>query len=415
MGSLFKSKTTTTKQPFETNPWEAQQPYLQGGFDAAQSALNSGLSAQNPVTNYTASMNAGQQNAINTLSQNGMGVQGQAQTLQNAGAAGATQGLQDYAQNASGLYGQIMGQNPTQSLQGFNKSMQGVANAAGNIDQGMLGQFSNNTQDLYNTAGQDSTSRIIGNAGQYADNPYLSGQIDAAINDVRKGFDQTVGGINGAATGTGNINSTRAGILESRALDDAMDRASSISSSMRGDAYANGLNIAQAENAQQFNNQLNANSQLGQGFDRYLSSNGQAFGQLSDAAGLALSGGVAKNDMQNAQFGQGLAANDAVLNSANTSFDFLNGGYGLGQQGASDALNANTALQMQDQNVINGQLQQYLDNKTGNMDLVTAYMNAVGGNYGQSGFTTQTTQSASPFQQIVGGIATGLGAYSGMK
>lgn len=305
--NLFKPTTSSVRSPFETNPWEAQQGYLTQGFSAASNALDNGLGINNGITDYTADLTADQTGYLNSI--------------------------QSFGSNLANGAGQ-------QALQ------------AGQQGLGSMGAYQQNTQDLYNRAGQNQTGQILQDAGQYANNPYLQGQIDSAIGDVRKGFDQQVGGINSGASGTGNINSTRAGTLEAYARDDAMDRAGQISSSMRGDAYQQGLGMAQGQNQMQFSNMMGANQ-----------NNYQA---------TALGG------------------------------DLSNLGGQLGLQGLNAGLGAAGGFQTQNQNEINGERERALAQQS----IVGQYMQNVGGNYGNSGYTTSVSQSQSPFQTLVGAGVT---------
>ncbi len=307
MGSLFKSKTKTHNTPYEQNPWKPQEDYLKYGFGQAQDALTAAQKGFGQIGDFTADMTQGQMDAISGITQQGMGA----------------------SQDVASMFGQ-----------------------AGQGLFGNLAAYGKNANDLYAQAGVDPTQSIIENAQAYADNPYVQGQIDSALGDVRKAFDGTVGDINGSATGSGNINSTRAGVLESMALDDAMDRSADISSGIRSAAYENGLNRAMSEHQQSWQNQLAANGLLG-------SSGMQGVGLM----------------------GQGLAT---------------------GLQGFNDALSAQGMLQSQAQNEITGSIQQAMTPQ----DLIAQYMQTIGGSYGAHGFGTQVTQSASPFQQIMGGAAT---------
>lgn len=309
MGSFFSSKTEAVKQPFESNPWKPQQPYLQSGFKDASGALSSGLQTVNGIQDFTADMSPEQ---IADL-----------QRIRSQGGS-----VSDLSQAALGA-----GQN---GINNFN-------------------QFGANAGNLVGQAGVDPTQRIIGNAQAYMNDPNLQGQIDAALGDVNKSFQRQVGDINSGATGTGNINSTRSGTLEAYALDDAMDRGAQISSTMRGNAYQQGIDRAMTTDANQFQQQLAANGQLG-------------------AAG---EGG----------------------------FNIGGAGYGLGAQGAQDSLMASSAYQQQAQAEIQGKLAQ----GQAPMDLVQQYMATVGGNYGQNGYQTQIKETPSIFQTLVGGAATAAG------
>lgn len=311
MGSLFKSKTKAVQQPFETNPWEAQQPYLKEGFSSASDAFSTGMNTLGGVTDFTADMTDGQR-----------------------------QDLTDMRNLGRGTFGNV-------ASGGVSAGMSTLPNFAASGD---------NYSNLYRMASEDPTQGILTNARAYADDPFLQGQIDSALGDVRKAFDRNVGDINAGAVGTGNINSTRAGALEAIALDDAMDRGASIASGMRGQAYQAGLDRAMTTQQNQFDNQLTATGAL-------------------EANGLR-------------------------------GFDLASSGAALGMDGLRSAYDAGSIFQGQDQAEIEGML-----TKAGMpLDLVKSYMAAVGGNYGNSGYTTAIQETPSPFQTLVGGLATFAGA-----
>lgn len=312
MSSLFKSKTTQTQAPFESNPWEPQQEYLLSGFSQGSDALTKALQGVGAITDTVADLNPTQQTAIGALSSLGLGQ------------------AQDVGQN--------------------------IVNA-GNANLGNLSQFGTAASGFNDYVNTDRTSDIMSRGAQYADNPYLQGQIDSALSDVNRAFQSDVGNINAAATGSGNINSTRAGALEARALDDAMDRAASVSSNMRSSAYESGL-------------------------DRSLAQDQSTVQQMLQGAGLLSQSGL-------------------------TGLDALSAGLNTQQTGLNTALNAGSILQGQNQAEIDGKLAQ----AQMPMDLINQYMQIVGGNYGSQGYNTQVSQSASPFQQLVGATSTLMGAF----
>lgn len=312
---LFDSKTKTTQNPFETNPWQPQQDYLKTGFAASKGALGTALASNAGISDFTADMN----------------------------------GVQTGALSASNSFNQSV-------MPGASGAV-----AAGSAAVGGLPGYQNNASDLYARTGADRTGAIINSAGQYANNPGLQGQIDSALGDVRKAFDQRVGGINSDASATGNINSTRAGVVESLARDDAMDRAATVSSQMRGDAWNNGLSLASQNMSDQFSQQAGANTQLG------------------NSVGLGLD-----TMSTGAQIGQGA----------------------LGQQFINGSL-----TQAQQQAEIEGLRAKGMSE----MEIVSKYMGNVGGSYGQQGFTSQTETQPSIFQQVLGGAASVAGAYAGLR
>lgn len=311
MGSFFKSKTTTTKQPFETNPWEAQQPYLKEGFTQGKDALNTAMAGVAGVQDPVANMTAGQTNAIKGITGLGMGA---AQKYGNSAANLGMAGMQDFS------------------------------------------NYSANNKALFDFAGQDATDAILANGAKYANDPNLQGQIDAALGDVNKAFQRDQSSINSGAAGTGNINSTRAGALEATAQNDAMNRGAAIASQMRGAAYQNGIDQAASEYQNRFANMAGANQNLGAG--------------------------------------------------ASVAADLANSGINAGMTGYNSAFDAQGKLQTQAQNEIDGGL----NLSSMPLDMVSKYMSAIGGNYGNTGYTTQVSKSASPFQQLLGGVTSLAGA-----
>lgn len=305
--SLFGG-TKEVKQPFESNPWKPQQPYLEYGFEQGKGALTDAMKATDKITDFTANMNGGQVQDLNAI--------------------------QGFGRDTIGGVAQT----------GINTGLSTVGN---------FGQAGQNYGQLYSQAGVDPTQGIISNAQAYANDPYLQGQIDSALGDVRKAFDGTVAGINSSATGSGNINSTRAGALEAIALDDAMDRGAAISSQMRGQAYQSGLDRAMTTQQTQFDNQFRANAGLEQsgigGFT--MASNGAALGM----------GGLESS----------LAAGDRFQGQAQAEID------GAREKAAAD------------------------------LGLVSSYMGAIGGNYGSNGYQTQ-------IQKTPGLLQTGLGITSSL-
>lgn len=312
MGKLFKPQTETTKSPFESNPWKPQQEFIKKGFQAGSNALDNALDINSGVKDYTANLTQDQQRLIDGIKSHGTGA------------------AMDASRAALGV---------------------------GNANLGVADQFGSNAAAIYADAGQNRTDAVLNDAHKFADDPYLQGQIDAALGDVRKAFDRDVGDINAAATGSGNINSTRAGALEAIALDDAMDRAADISSSMRGQAYQAGIDRSMAMDDATFARRLAAN------------------GMIADAGAFGLGA-----------TGQGLQ---------------------FGSAGLNDALAAESIRQEQAQREIDGQRQMSREE----LDLISRYMAAIGGNYGQSGYQTHISESPSIFNQIAGAALT----YAGLK
>lgn len=554
MGSLFKSKTKAIQQPFESEPWEPQQPYLEEGFEQALQQLNNSLGGLGNFKDPVADLNQQQLNQIQSginlgnLAQGaGLGMAGQGQGLaqllgsaagnignidrvasglmgqgnqfagqmsqlagqtaqtgnqflstgqranqaaQNAGnnlLALAGQGAQAGQKDTAALGGMI-NQNAQQNLNGANQFSQnatGIADLSGNYASQIgdnLDQSSGASQGVLDRSnqlyGNGDVSGILSDAQKVADNPYLQSQIDNAISDVQRGFQNTQAQINANASGAGGMNSTRAGLLESRALEAAQRTAGNISSQMRSDAYNTGLNTAlqnKSQNNALLNTQLgagqqqmgindqrmnlagqdlqtrlNANNQFGAGqqmaqdarntavsqtFDNAMLGQGirnDQFSQTSLAHNTNLSGYDSLLAALQGQVGAQNTAGNLLGSAAGTALnagtaglealmgnnaqraqlgsignDLINGGFGLASGGNVSAYDAASRLQNQAQAEIDGRLGL---NGAG-LDLVAQYLGAIGGNYGTQGYQTSVSKSPSPFQQIVGGASSLIGAF----
>lgn len=236
----------------------------------------------------------------------------------------------EFFQNPSFSGQRVAGLNPFQTgsannLGGFSGAFtpmaQGAAAGLGLSNIGAGYGFGNNAQSIFNRSSMDPTQQIISNAGQFANNPFVEGLIDASSRDVSRNlFENTLPGIDRAAVGGGNLNSTRAGVESAIAKRGAADRLADMSSQIRSQFFGTGLNMAQNQYNQDLANMLNANQGLLQagefgmnalGGAQDLASSGFAQGQA--AGGLFQGQNQAELDANRAQFDEGLANRLAVL------------------------------------------------------------------------------------------------------
>lgn len=215
--------------------------------------------------------------------------------------------------------GLITGQDPWsvyggEQLAGFNQDqynqMQGVrdwmSGQGGNMLNSMYG-MGNQLMGGFGQA-QDSYNRFLGQGavqnqgpnmdmvGRMMDNPHLQGQIDAAHADVTKNLYQNqMPGIAAYSGGSGNLGSSRRGMLEGLAQNEAASRMSNISTQMRGNQYGQALGYANqianqnaALNQQNRGMQMNAANQLaglgGQGMNMFGQAN-NLFGNMNNMLG----------------------------------------------------------------------------------------------------------------------------------
>jgi len=331
MGLFGGSTTTTTNENFDSGPSSWQKPYLDDAFNSARSIY----SGARDDAYYQGETYAGMSDSAKA-------------TLDKLKAYAAGQGLSTAGQ-----------------LSSIGTSMAGYGSNAADL-----------TSRIAAMASEDPTQANIAAAQKYADNPYLSGIIDANARDVTRNLTENdLPSIDRAASATGNINSSRAGVAAGIARRGAEDRIGDISASLRGNAYSEGLSRAQADRASNM-------SALGSAANAYTSLAGfgvDALGKGTDAA-----------------------------------------------YGAYDAIGRANAQEQGDRQ---GQLDADYDKWKGEderqWDLLSRYANIVAGNqWGQSGTSTSTSKQKSS-QSILGQIAgiaasagsiyTGLGGFGRKK
>lgn len=145
------------------------------------------------------------------------------------------------------LFRQMMGYGAGGMQTGQGMTATGVGTAA----QGTAGAASA-AGGLFGMAGSDPTAQHLATAGQYADNPHISGMVDAAMVDGRRELnEQIIPGIDRSAAATGNMNSTRGGIAQGIAERGLAEKAQGLSAAMRGDAWTKGLGMAGANSDRQ--------------------------------------------------------------------------------------------------------------------------------------------------------------------
>lgn len=268
MANLFKQRAEVVSDPGATEAWNLAKPFQSqalGGLGnlANQVAANPAFAGQR-----VAALNPFQTNAANTL----------------GGFSGNTAGLAQNFMNA------------------------GVGNL--NAGAGVGGNY----QNIFNTASMDPTQGIIDAAGMYANNPFVTGMIDAAGRDtVRQLTEQALPSLARGLSGSGNTNSTRGGVESAILQRGAQDRLADISSGIRSQFFGQGLNMAQNQYNQNLQNMMAANQGLMQagGFGADLLSGGQqfagnAFNLGNTAGGLFQAQNQAELDAQKARFDESI-------------------------------------------------------------------------------------------------------------
>jgi len=344
-------------------PWEPQAPFITQGFHSALDAFGNGQSIGPYQGNTVAGQNPYQQSAIYNATQNAQGplagIPGQ-----TAGTSGTLQGYApQFGQNAAGiaqnglggnygtlagvLNGYATGSTPGLSL---NPQLSGALTSAAVNGANSLNGFTQGQQTVMNRSLEDPTQQLAAQAGQYMNSSPVqqaiantNAQIDQTLNE------QTVPQLNRNAAMGGMLNSSRAGMAESMANENAAIAKGNASSQILNNAWNQGLQTAAAER----------NAGLTTGM--YAANSG-----LVDNTGLA-------QGQQNSLMNQGMFNTNTALQAAQLGIGGLNSNVGAqlaanGQlgQGVGMGVNAGTSAGQQAANQFGllsgaGQLQQQGD------------------------------------------------------
>jgi hypothetical protein len=308
------SGSQKTNQSSQTSPWGPQASAITTAFDGAKAALGQSSGVTAP-TDFVAGMTPEQvatfRNMLGYAGKNNVSAENLASgnALAGAGTAGATGAL-------SGLLG-------------------------------------------FNPGG--ARDAIIGDANKYADNPAISGMVDAAMRDARNQVrDVTLPGIDRAAAVSGNVNNSRTGIAQGLVERELAGKATDVSANLRGAAYDKGLDLGAMTNVQAVLDSLKSAGSLG--------------GSLASL---------------------GIGARSGSIDDQKGVFDIANAG-GAGLQ-------ANQQLEL------DNLLQRYQSGVTSPFDALNSYMGIVGSNNWGSNSTGTQTSTPSAWQ-VIGGLMGAAGS-----
>lgn len=318
---MSKKETSTSQSSATSAPWAPQIPYLQNAFSEAQKLYGQG----------TDNLYSGQQLA-----------------QFNPDQLATFQSMLDYG-GSSGIPGQS---------QAAGTSLLGAG-------QGALGSSLSGLQGFTPSG---STESNIAAANQYADNPAIGGMVDAAMRDsVRNASESVLPALARQSAAGGNLNSSRTAISQGLVQRGLADQAGDISAGLRGNAYSQGLNLAQQ--GSQFNDTA-----------------------ILDAlkSGGALGSGAS---------GMGLGALQSAMGQQGTLFDMANaGGAGIraGQQAGID----NAKM-----------MSEYASGAP--FDLLAKYFGIVG-NTGYGSQTTGTQTGTKTSSDPMGSIGAGMNIFGSL-
>lgn len=174
----------------------------------------------------------------------------------------------------------------------FNKMM-GYANgdAGGALSTAGSNSAVGGFAGLNDFAPKGGTDYNIAAATAYANNPAIDGMVTAAMRDsTRQVNEQALPGIGRDAASTGNVNSNRRAISEGIVQRGLADKTADVSSNLRGQAYDQGLSLAQKESEATNNSTLQALLARIQGGTNATTSGIGAAKDQFNLAGLGIAG-----------------------------------------------------------------------------------------------------------------------------
>ena len=168
-----------------------------------------------------------------------------------------------------------------QTLAGTNPFASGAANTMGGFAPSVMSSgfnmfnlgsgFGQNYRDLYDRAQQDSLSGAIDYANENA-----GALTDALMSDARRNTQLAMQGNNMSSSGTGNVNSSRAGIADAALLSDLARRSEATGETVRNSLIDRKMNA----DAAAFARSMDANAQLANTYNNAMNtmSTGAGFG-----------------------------------------------------------------------------------------------------------------------------------------
>lgn len=310
--------TQTQNSTSSSSPWGPQATALQGAFDNANTAYGKASTATAP-SNFTAGMTPEQ-----------------LQTFQSMlGYSGANQGASGAVTNT-----------------GVNNLGTGSDAAAGALTR--LGAF--------DPSATNNMDAVISGANKYVSGFDVPGAVSAAMRDAtQEARDVTLPGMESAAAGSGNINSSRTGIAEGLVQRGLAEKSADLSATLRNNLFS---------------------------------------------AGAAQEGGILSGNNANtlqADTSGGYIGSNLAANGASEVGQGINDGTNLFSLAAAGG----SGLQQNNQLGLTNDLQKYEANVSSPYDALNAYMNIIGNrSWGQNATGTQQTTSTPSALQTIGGIAS---------
>ena len=344
VGAIAGSNKSSAAQDRATNaqlaPYEQYAPYVDANLTAGQAALQNNLN-QGAYTGATyAGPNTFQTNTANTMGNFGADMMTSGNAMMNANDNFGSN-YQDIYSKGGDLYGQ------TQNLYNQGSGIFGQNQDLYNQNQGLYNQF----QGMSDSA-RDTDRLAVAN--QYAaDNS--GALVDAAMRDDRRNLmENTLTGIDMAASGSGNMNSSRAGVADAIANRAYDDRRADVAMGIQDRLVDRSL----TNQAQQFADQGGALSNAGMAANSMSGNLAGSTNALSASGDLIQAG---SNQLQT----QG-RANQGIRDTYNTGMETTAAGGDFGMTGGN-------MLQGYDQAALNDARANFERQRDFDLDTLKAY------------------------------------------
>ena len=347
MGAKKSAKAQNAATAASQAGFKQYEPYVDANLTGSQAALGGVLETGAYGGQTLADPNQFQTNTANTMG-------GYGQSMMDSG-YGMMNANNNFGGNYQNMYGQAQGLfGQTQDLYGQSRDLYGQSQDVYNQGANLAGlntdlyQQNRGLYDQFSQLSQDAKADRLGTAMDYA-NENSGAMVDAAMRDDRRNLQEnTLTGIDLAASGSGNMNSSRAGVAEAVANRAYDDRRADVALNVQDRLIDRSLN----QQARQFADQSSALAGAG---NAGAAQRADLAGAGSALANQNNSIGTSSNTL--ASSGNQLTNGAGQLNAAGNMNAGIQGTYNTGMntlgEGANFGMNAGNTLQGFNQAALN--------------------------------------------------------------
>jgi len=402
MGANKQAKSQDAATAAQMAGFKQYEPYVDANLAGSQAALGGVLETGAYTGQTLAGPNEYQTGTANTMGGYGQSMMGSGYGMMNAN--------NNFGNNYQNMYGQAQGLfGQTQDLYGQSRDLYGKSQDVYNQGANLAGlntdlyQQNRGLYDQFSQLSQDAKADRLGTAMDYA-NANSGALVDAAMRDDRRNLQEnTLTGIDLAASGSGNMNSSRAGVAEAVANRAFDDRRADVALDVQDRLIDRSLN----QQARQFADQSSALTGAG---NAGASQRADLAGAGNALAGQSNSIGTSSNTLTAS--GNQLTNGTGQLNAAGNMNAGIQGAYTQGLntlgQGANFGMNAGNSLQGYDQAALNDAQAAFERQRDFEMQQRQGYQSGI---LGQAPVSVGniSANKTDPFQAAMGGAMTGFG------